>query len=544
MTNNVEKVQSAAIVGAEQAEVAETATPNAANAENKKNMSEENFNSQIEVKDSEEVTVATAAAEEKANEVETASAETPNNDDEQPSVDPNTETTAPTEFNVSISESDSEQVKLSPELFSTVLGFLKAGIRTKLRVLFSYQDAVKSGLKPAFVKGNRNVYSSQIDKLWKEIASQPVKKFSRSCVVLSAAAVLKRNESQPEEKRVKLYDLFSNELTFATPDIDKYMLIVDGQHRFMVCTEHPEADLDMELVDYDGNIMDLIKILNSTDRNWKTSDYNKSNIDTGKVDGALMKMGDVIKGTITCSEKVALYLATFKRDALTKAGCINGKDESGYTPAKGERGLNIAKAIRYKFGDEKIKIEFVDAIVKAYDAIEAGVSIPLGSLMVGYIAEMSDSLKEAILSKINEAEYGTVNETVKKGFKEYENKQKGDITERIKEIQAKIDAVVKTPDLDSLHDDLKEGFPGDVLRQRNENSITETSKKVVDLEEKESKLVDAINKLKGKENPTDADVLKLQKAENTLNDVSKSLESAKASLQELKNKREKYNPAA
>ena len=541
MTNIMEKVQSAAIVEAEQAEVAETATPNSA-----KNliMQEEKLNNQIEVKDSEEVTVATAAAEENTNEVETISTETTDNDDAQPSVDSNAEATAPAEFNVSISESDSEQVELSPELLATVRGFLKNGIRTKLRLLFSYQDAVKSGLKPAFVKGNRNVYSSQIDKLWKEIASKPVKKFSRSCVVLGAAAILKRNESLPEEKKVKLYDLLGNELTLATPDIDKYYVVSDGQHRLAVCTEHPEADMDMELVDYDGDIMDLIKILNSTDRNWKTSDYNKSNIDTGKVDGALMKMGAVIKGTITCSEKVALYLATFKRDALTKVGCINGKDESGYTPAKGERGLNIAKAIRYKFGDEKIKIEFVDAIVKAYDAIEAGVSIPLASLMVGYIAEMSDGLKEAILSKINEAEYGTVNETVKKGFKEYENKQKGDITERIKEIQAKIDAVVKTPDLDSLHDDLKEGFPGDVLRQRNENSITEISKKVVDLEEKESKLVDAINKLKGKENPSDAEQLKLQKAENTLNDVRKSLESANLTLNDLKKKREFFNKVA
>lgn len=113
MTNNVEKVQSAAIVGAEQAEVAETATPNAANAENKKTMSEENLNNQIEVKDSEEVNVATAA-EEKVNEVETVSTETPNNDDEQPSVDSTAKSSTATATSATAKKSSKKISELPP----------------------------------------------------------------------------------------------------------------------------------------------------------------------------------------------------------------------------------------------------------------------------------------------------------------------------------------------------------------------------------------------------------------------------------------------
>lgn len=533
MTNNVEKVQSAAIVEAEQAEVAETATPNAANNET---MSEEKLNDQIEVKDSEEVTVATAAAEEKVNEAENKAAETSNNDEKTSPVD----TT-----NVSLNTENPEQIEMSPELTVTVLSFLNIGVKTKMRVLVSYQDAVRSGLKLAFVKGNRNVYNAQIDKLWKEISATAEKKFSRSCVVIKATQILELNATLPEDKRVVLLDFNGNVINLDTPEIESYYAVIDGQHRVVVCMEHPEVDLDLEILDYSGEIMELIKIFNSTDRNWTNNDLYQSNIDTGKVDGSLMRSTREMKDCIKCSDKVAQYLLTFKKDAVKKADCIKGKDNSGFTSSKGERGLNIARAIRYKFGNILIKVEFVDAIVGAYTNCEDGDAKPLGQLMVGYIADLSEPMKNTLIAKIKESDYGIVKETVKTGFSEYVKKHESDIHEHIKEVQAMIDAEVPAPDPSkSTYDDVKAGFPGEILLSRLEQSIERVAKDVVKLEDQENSLQDTITKLESKENPKETEKKKLVETKARLGKVRKSLESAKASLQELKDKRKNYNKVA
>lgn len=471
----------------------------------------------------------------------------PINNEGQTSVEPEAETKS-AKSNVSISTENPDQVELTPELIAVVLGFLKLGIKTKMRTLISFQDA-KNDIKLVFVKGNRNVYSGQIDKLWKDIANRPVKKFYRSCVVVNAKTILERNLAIPEEeksRRVHLLDIYGNEVTLETPDIENCWAVIDGQHRLMVCIEHPEADLDLELLDdYQGDIMELIKIFNSIDRNWSLSDYNQSNIATGKISSEMMNMSAMIKSFLNCSDKVANFLLTFKKDAIRKSSSIKGIDDSGYSDTKGERGLNIARAIKYKFGDMVVKVQFVEAICKAYSQLEDGKTMGLGSLMVGFIAEISDSMKKTIVEKMKSTDYGTVANTFTEGFKKYVQVHKDDIEEHIKEIQAKIDAAVPMPDLSIKSDtDLKDGFPGVVLGKRLGKSIEDVETKVTKLEEKEKSSLKVVNDLKAKTKLSDKEKAKLEDEEVKLNEIHGSLSVTRAYLEELKAKRDLFQKAA
>jgi hypothetical protein len=477
----------------------------------------------------------------------TAETETPNNDVKNSSVEPEAETKS-AESNVNLSAANPEQVELAPELLATVLGFLKCGIKTKMRTLISYQDA-KNDIKLVFVKGNRNVYGSQIDKLWKEVSGLKVKKFSRSCVVVNAKTILEHNMTISEEeksKRVRLVDIYGNEITLATIGIENCWAVIDGQHRLMVCMEHPEVDLDIELLtDFSGDIMELIKIFNSTDLNWRLPDYYRSNVETGKVSNGLSKKMEEIKKIIKCSDKVASYLPTFKRDAFKKSECIKGEDNSGYTPEKGDRGMRIAKAIKYKFGEGTVKVELIDGIVAAYNSLEDGMHPGLTNSMVGFLAEMSDTMRNTIVLKMSTADYGEVKSSLVKGFQTYYEAHKEDIEERINEVQKKIDEAMPKDDAAKKTDEeLKDGFPGDILKQRLVKAIAATEKKVESLTKQESSCQSALGTLKGKSKLTDKESERLADTEARLSEIQSSLVVANANIEELKNQLATFDKAA
>ena len=477
-------------------------------------------------------------AENEMNEVTNHPAEETetNNNEVQPFVEPNAESSD--KPNVSLCTTNPDQVELSPELLATLLGFLRCGVKTKLRALISFQDS-KNDIKLVYVKGNRNVYVSQINKLWKDVKGLKVKKFFRSCVVVNAVQVLKSNP------KIKLIDIYGTEITLETPGVESCWAVIDGQHRLMVCLEHPEVDLDLELMDYDGDIMELIKIFNSTDKNWGITDYNQSNIATGKVKEDLAKKMAEVQAVITCSPKVASYILTFKKDAIKKSDCIKGEDNSGYTDSKGGRGLGIAKAIRYKFGEMTIKVEFVDAAVSAYNSLEDGDHDNLADAMIGCLAELSDSMVKALVSKIDSKDFGVVKNTLTEEFKKYYERHKDDIEEHIKEVQKKIDeAVPKVEPSVKPEEDLKDGFPGDILKQRLSKAIEATEEKMKSLTKRESDFKKTIDTIKDKSKPTEKDADKLAETEAKLSEVQSSLVVVQANLDELKKQQAAFDKAA
>jgi hypothetical protein len=252
-----------------------------------------------------------------------------------------------------------------------------------------------------------------------------------------------------------------------------------------------------------------------------------------------------VQAVIKCSDKVAAYLLTFKKDSIKKSDCILGKDNSGYTEAKGTRGLDIAKAIRYKFGEDTVKVEFIEAICAAYDSLEDGKHSGLTDSMIGYLADMSDSSKKTIVSKIKSSDFGMVKNTLTEGFKMYYERHKEDIEEDIKEVQKKIDeAMPKADPAKKTDDELKDGFPGDILRQRFSKAITATEDKVKSLSKQETSCQNTIGTLKGKSKPTEKDAEKLAEAEARLSEIQSSIVVANANIEDLKIQLAAFDKAA
>ena len=421
--------------------------------------------------------------------------------------------------------------------------------RTKVKQKFfiSYREASKAGIKLAFVKGNRKVYSAQIDKLWNEIKDKEQKKFSRSSVVISAKAILDKNEALPSEKRIHIVDLNGKELTLTSPAIEEYVVVIDGQHRSMVCIEHPEADMELELTELEGDIMELIRILNSTDKNWGVKDLSFSNIALGKVSGDLQTKIDELKGILKVSDRAAAYLLTFKRDSIRKRDVAAGQDNSGYTESNGERGMSIAKAIRYKFDSEDVvcKLEFIDSVTDIYNTTSDDKKAGFTKKMVCFLADMKDEVKMAIINEMKSGNFGKVKEMLKEAHKAYLEEHPSDMDTRFNELQPQIEAAMPKADTTTV-EALKEGLPHIILKNRAEvrhqnasDALEKAEKAVKDAQEAYDN-ADKSNKKKS----TETSKTRLSKKKNALEEKKQALQIAQKNLDEAKAALDSFNQAA
>lgn len=347
--------------------------------------------------------------------------------------------------------------------FSTLQSFLTGKIPYKKRYLFSYREAVQHGLKVAFLIGNREIYVNQMDKLYNELNQNSYKRFSNPAIVVPLEKALKNG--------LRATDINGKEITLDTPDLWLYVGVPDGQHRLMVCFEHPEIDMDLELIDYDGDLMSFIKILNSMDKNWNNEDRKKSNLATGKSTNKLYTESENIQRKFGVSPKYAEYILTFKRDATKKKDLIAGKDSIPYNEENGRRGYQLFMAIAYKFGDDKNikKVEFIDSIVYAHSQNGDSNNQTFTRDMKCFITRMGDSIRNEIISQLKNKNYGTLNSLFLTGFQKFCSLHKEDMESIEKESDVKIAESMTQKETAAKNDKikiLKKGTPVEILANR------------------------------------------------------------------------------
>ncbi|WP_291588109.1 hypothetical protein [Bacteroides sp.] len=367
------------------------------------------------------------------------------------------------------------QEKIKSKTLVTLLSFLVRKMLYKVHYLFSYREAIKHGLKIAFLIGNREVYSSQIDKLYNEISSSSDKKFSNPVIVVSLERALKSG--------LRAVDADGKEITLDTPDLWLYVAILDGQHRLMVCLEHLDVDLDLELIDYDGNLMSFIQILNSMDKNWNNEDRKKSNLATGKSTNQLYIESEIIQREFGVSPKYAEYLLTFKRDATKKKDLIAGKDSTPYNEENGRRGYQLYMAIAYKFGDEKNvkRVEFVDAIVHAHNQNGDSNNKTFTRDMKCFVTMMDDTTRNKIITRLANKNYGELKSTLFSDFQKFCSSHKDDMEDLEKEQDMKISEWKSQKETVAAKNDiiktLKKGTPNEILANRKKVATQNALKK-------------------------------------------------------------------
>lgn len=186
---------------------------------------------------------------------------------------------------------------------------------------------------------NRQLSENHVKKLLKDVRRQGKKSFSQAVIVCSAMSALLRD-----------YDVIGpngKPVTYDTPDLDKILVILDGQHRVAGCLgTELEIDCDVMIVPCPDDIAQDIKDRNCTDRNWDTNALRHQIVETEKKCDMLaeykMKASNIYPG---CSDKFYEYILTRKKDAVRRAQVARG-ELPACDVSKAEMGLEIARSLR------------------------------------------------------------------------------------------------------------------------------------------------------------------------------------------------------
>lgn len=237
-------------------------------------------------------------------------------------------------------------------MISGMASHASGGLTARIRVQFYLSQLVKAGYKICYLNENREVYSTQLDKLYGDVKNSKDLCFSEIAKVVPARRVLREGLS--------VKDIDGKEITLESEELDRCIVFVDGQHRSVVCNEHPEIDLLVEIDDYEGSTLNRIAVLNNKrkDHTGKDQKQSISKHLSGKVP-LLDEIAEMSKA-FGVTEKYAEAAETgkvdqFKRDELTKIQMGEKEPDAKYEgdPEKIAKGWEWMYALKLNCGQDK-----------------------------------------------------------------------------------------------------------------------------------------------------------------------------------------------
>ena len=279
----------------------------------------------------------------------------------------------------------------------------KDKINAKLKAVYLASELLSAGYQFCYDRENREVHNAHIDELYERVADDKAKCFFETGKVCWATDALKQGR--------KIYDYNGNELTEETPGIEKYILILDMQHRWAVILEHPEIDVYLDFIDTTTiDIAGYIDNLNNGGLKWDGSDVKhalKSQY-SGKVD-ALNEISR-FQSYFSVTEKYSEIVITREKDKFRLSDMKDlqsGKnkfDEDKFKVSADtvETGWNIMYATSYMFGKEKKvrKIEWPLALYNVAASLTEKDKKDFNRNVLNFIIKLDGQVKLKIIEKI------------------------------------------------------------------------------------------------------------------------------------------------
>ncbi len=223
---------------------------------------------------------------------------------------------------------------------------------TKFKVSYLYSQLKRAGYKFVYIDENRNLYTAQLDKLYDDVKDSKEKCFSEVAKVVEARRVL--------EEGLRVKDIYGNEITLETENLDRYLVLVDGQHRSAVCHEHPEIDLFVEFDDFEGSTLNRIAVLNNKRKDHTGKDQKKSisRHYPGRV--PVLDEMEKLQKMFGVTEKYSEAILTgkvdqFKRDELTEIQMGEKEPGEKYVGDSNriKEGWELSFSLKLSFGSDK-----------------------------------------------------------------------------------------------------------------------------------------------------------------------------------------------
>lgn len=337
----------------------------------------------------------------------------------------------------------------------------------KIKRLITYRDAEKAGLKPAFFEFNRKINSSHVQKLLKSLGNTDI--FTMSGYVVPVVQILK------ETPDIKVRDIIGKLITLETPDVDRYYVVYDGQHRIEACIQFGK-NVRLEFNDFDGVApLQRIKEINTTQKGWVGNDYRDSNIVVGKGDVMYYEKSAELQNLYGITTTVADTILTFTKNAFRLKDIIEGKVTTEYIEENVQRGIGIFGAVMMssECAKEMKKREFIHTIIDVYNSEPDSKKPNFAPNMKCYIGSMSNDSVREIKEFVSNKNFGELRNYISEGYKTFCT---GHTKDELIEMEANVDNQIqtyivnlqKTNDEKAAKKSLKSGCVHEIL-QHNEN---------------------------------------------------------------------------
>lgn len=312
---------------------------------------------------------------------------------------------------------------LEPGHLRELASAINAGYTPLLKVLLKFSDLKKAGFELVFDKQNRNIYKSQVEALYKDVKGRSSHCFSEPGKVVPAAVLLKEGKI--------LTDCEGNPITSETPDLDKYLVVLDSQHRVMVCMLHPEIDLYLEFVDLAGvTSNEYYVVLNNFRKNHTGSDAFHTIMEANPTKTDLLAEMAKFKAAFGVTDKYAEAALTgevdkYKKSELREFQSGKTKVDSQFSldPYKAEVAwdmLDVVK-VKYSFDTDLLKrfkrYQFPMTVWDLYRGLSNEKQKEFKENICCFLA-FSDKLK-SVMSKVGDS---TFNSTLTKAYNTYQEK--------------------------------------------------------------------------------------------------------------------------
>lgn len=230
-----------------------------------------------------------------------------------------------------------------------------------------FSDLIAMGYIIATFVMNREVNEKHVKRLMNDVRAQCKKAFSQHVTVCSALCALLMG-----------YDVIGLDgkfVTLETADLDKILVIIDGQHRVAACLgTNLDIDCDVMIVPCPEDIAQDIKDRNCCDKNWDTSAIRHQIVEVEKKQDVLAEYEKQAKEIYPgCSDKFyTTILNGGKKDAVRRSQVSRGE-----LPAcdvkKAEMGLEILRSLRQLNPDcnknDSLTLKIVEPIMIKMDEL-------------------------------------------------------------------------------------------------------------------------------------------------------------------------------
>lgn len=214
---------------------------------------------------------------------------------------------------------------------------------------------------------NREVNEKHVKRLMKDVRTQGKKAFSQHVTVCSVLSALLMG-----------YDVIGLDgklVTLETPNLDKILVIIDGQHRVAACLgTELDIDCDVMIVPCPKDIAQDIKDRNCCDKNWNTTALRHQIVEIEKKQDVLAEYEKRAKEIYPgASDKFyTTMLCGGKQDAVRRAQVARG-ELPDCDVKKAEMGLETLRAIRLLNPDcnknSSTTLKMVEPIMKKMDEL-------------------------------------------------------------------------------------------------------------------------------------------------------------------------------